>query len=297
MLIRSALLPMAGSRAPHPLAEAIAELAAPPVAESFLFIHPEDSFRALLLHLRPRRLAAGLEASVRCGRLFDLEGQPKCELHRSGPVFAVSSVPLACGARQHAELAADIDGFVAELVEASWTYRIDFGVCLQLPERASELSGSYARSWQRVELLLLPTAALGAAPLAGDHISLRLPAIDDPVLCASFVDGRSVAYARRQAAVREERRRRSSLLEAVEWGNAEALVELATLPDQGANYDDDAAMEARYAQLRSDDMRRLAAALANILKLACRFRGVANTPTVVQPVAAADGAAGPGGSQ
>ncbi len=283
---------MAASRAPHPLAEAIAELAAPPVAESFLlFFLKADSIHqphGLVLHLRPRRLAAGLEACVRCGVWERGDGQASFQMLPSGPVFAVSSVPLAYGEQQHAVLAADIDSFVAQLLDATCTYPGTGGVRLQLPEQASELNRIYARTWDSVTLVLLPST-LGEAPAAAGRVRWRIAAGAASVLCESVVAGRSVAYARRQAAVREEQQRRSALQVAADAGDAESTAALAALPaEPAAGYDDDAAMEARYAELRADDMQRLAAAISNMLKLACRFRGTVSTPTGAQPVAVAD---------
>lgn len=62
---------MAASQAPHPLAEAIAELAAPPLRPSYIriqlyhmFEFIEESSVTLLLHVRPRHLAAGKGAQL-----------------------------------------------------------------------------------------------------------------------------------------------------------------------------------------------------------------------------------------
>ena len=89
--------------------------------------------------------------------------------------------------------------------------------------------------------------------------------------------------------MRVAQHRRHALQAAADAGDAEAAAALAALPDPAADIEGDEAVQARYAELRADDMRRLAAATANILKLACRFRGEASTPTIVPPAAAADG--------
>lgn len=290
---------MAHSRAPHPLAEAIADLAAPPVAETYLIIHPgvrnEYGYPVLLLHLRPRRVAAGLEASVRCCRSLVIDEDWCCELWQSGPVFAVSSLPLACGAQQR-----DIDSFAAELLEAGWHFSDGINVQLHLPERACEYSTTGTAEhlpWQRIHLQLMPAAAFEAVAAPVDRVRLHLrgaePNSAAPVVVSqSCVQGCSIPYARHQAEARQERQERSMLQEAAEGGDAEAVAALASLPPPATDYDDDASMQAHYAELRADDMRRLAAAISNLIKLACRFRGMASHPAGAAPSDEEDGAAG-----
>ncbi len=178
--------------------------------------------------------------------------------HRAARVFAVAPNPLAHGALQCAALAADIDSFVTQLLDPLWNYSRNCGVCLQLPEQARELDSGVSSDWERVQLLLLAPAALQAAPaVAPHHVRFQIPDAGDlEPLCTSYVDGYNVAYARHQAAVREDEHQRSALQAAADAGSVAAAAALAALPDQASDYDDDAAMEARYAELRAADMRR-----------------------------------------
>lgn len=108
----------------------------------------------------------------------------------------------------------------------------------------------------------------------GVRVQPSPPGSPPRVLCGASIKGRSAAYACRQAAVREQIDERTVLRAAAELGDADAAAALAALPAPAADYDDDATREARYAELRADDMRRLAAAVSNMLQLACRFRGM-----------------------
>lgn len=254
----------------------------------------------LLLHLRPRRQAAGLEASVRCCRSLVIDEERGCELWQSGPVFAVSSLPLACGGQQRAVLGADIDSFAAELLGAGWHFSDVINVQLQLPERACEYSTTGTAGHlpcQHIHLQLMPAAAFEAVAAPGDRVRLHLrgaePGPAAPVVVSqSGVQGRSIPYACRQADIRQERQTRSTLQAAAERGDADAVAALASLSSPATDHDDDASMQARYTELRADDMRRLAAAISNLIKLACRFRGMASHPAGAAPSDEEDGAAG-----
>jgi hypothetical protein len=82
------------SRAPHPLAEAICELAAPWLAPTYckIIVLREDGvdWLALVLHVRPRAHAAGLEIAVHAGKATssdDMGGE--CTVNVAAPLYAV----------------------------------------------------------------------------------------------------------------------------------------------------------------------------------------------------------------
>lgn len=101
---------MAASRAAHPLAEAIVELAVPPVKEAYITLRAASSggiTRALLLHVRPGP-GPGLQVALHSGvRTRDQEGSNTFGFRVAGGAF---DVPTS---------AAGIGGFVADLLAGS----------------------------------------------------------------------------------------------------------------------------------------------------------------------------------
>lgn len=96
----------------------------------------------LLLHVRPRQLAAGLEVAVYSGRAEDEEGGTAC-MCLDAPVFAVPRTQ------------AGMERFVANLIAASPAELSEEGpATLNLPTKHS----SWDRGWMSVQLDLLPPA-------------------------------------------------------------------------------------------------------------------------------------------
>ena len=177
------------SRAPHPLAEAICELAAPPGAPTYLRLQAyggdnngvhAPSF-AVLLHLRPRHHAAGLEIAVHCAMAeAEEDGFVSCTLApEAGVLYAVP------------QTAAGIDGFVQDLINTgSWEFQGDTR-SLRLHTRPN------GASWSKVQLQLCAAAEVGVAR-GPDWVRLRFPplfsvsALD--TICPATVLNDSVAY-------------------------------------------------------------------------------------------------------
>jgi hypothetical protein len=196
--------------APHPLAEAICELAAPPLAPTYLRLQAcrgdTPSF-AVVLHLRPRHHAAGLESAVHCAAAnVEVEGIA-CYVHaaEAGALYAVP------------QTAAGIEAFVADLINTgSWeTGYGDQTLCL--PERYYRFD-----SWSAIQVQLCAASSVVATsrPYAG-CVVLKFPmpfqVSTDESVCCVRVQNASSNYARQQEALKLPQPQRDQQLRQLQW--------------------------------------------------------------------------------
>lgn len=240
---------MAASRAPHPLAEAICELAAPPMPPMWLVLSAQPQH--VLFHLRPRRHAAGLEVSsylaIPEGPLGDT-----ILAERTGLQHAVPGT------------AAGIRSFCQLLVEHAQWPPADPGagyapatLCLK------------SLNWEEATLSVYPGADVQLSWPAGEQ-DWRASLPRWPISQA-VVANESAAYAGTQQALRQA---------AGQQGGAAAAA-------GGRRPDSEPKFRLKYERLRGEAMERLAAALAAQIQLACRWRGTAQPPVAQEQEPAA----------
>lgn len=267
----------------HQLAEAICELAAPPLQPSFIRIlaHQGDlPALTLLLHVHPRPLAAGLEIAVYSG-FAELEenGQEatSTRISRHGAVYAVPCTP------------AGMEQFVSDLVALSPGEWGDGEVCqLELP-RVSPVQ----EEWTSVVLHLLPPSAVQARPHEGPQppsptrlrVGMPTALFPDEALAAAEVDNRAARYASSQEALRQA-------AAASTGSRSGAAAAARPQPDSQTEF------QAKYRRLRDEVMAELKTALLTMLRQALRFHGTLEFPGAPSLLpAAAAGAAGQAGAQ
>lgn len=278
----------------HHLAEAICELAAPGLQPCFIRMQSRvsgDPAHILLLHVRPRPLAAGLEIAVFSGETTDLDGMD-ARIGRQGIVFTVQQTQ------------AGLHRFVADLLASSpqmWGDNDNGPYRMTLPLQPS----SFFHSWDSVELDLLRPSQVqrraaqagGAAPAPADdadaalsvHISLPLNGDE----WAPYAEVRNQAH--RYACEQENLKQRLEQQQRKDKEQAAALEQ----PDSSAAFDQ------RWRALRDQVMADLQDSLLAVLRQALRARGTVDlfpggppappaAPAAPDaPAAPAGGAAGP----
>lgn len=291
----------------HHLAEAILELAAPPHQPCFIRMQARPAMRLvppsrvhrgwehgcrnqpstallalqarvdyvptqlLLLHVRPRSLAAGLEIAVYSGITEDEEGTT-ARVGRQGTLYAVPRT------------AAGLDAFVADLLAASPEEWDDDGPNrMTLTTRASV----YDESWDSVDLDLLPPGKVQAGPLQGGNgdqswVTVRMPMFfDSNAPATARVVNDAALYARSQVQLKrqlEEQQRKAA---------AAAAAEAASTPAAAQQPDSQAVFEQKWRPMRDRAMAELQATLRAVLGLALRYRGPIELPLAAPPAAPA----------
>lgn len=248
--------------AAHPLAEAICELAAPGLQPSYirlLALYEEPAAQCLVLHVRPRRLAAGLEVAAYSGICVDDE-RSMMRLLRRGALFAAPSTRGGL-----AQLAADL--LAACPIELEYNDQpLGFGLPLALQ--------AHAAAWRSARGDLFDPAEVQASELAPDFAG------DVRALGLTFPSPSAECRALASVVVK----------------NAAADYEQTQLVDRGragaAQLDSRAEFERRYHQLRDATMARLTAGLEALLRQAARYRG-----SIEHPLPRAQQAPAAGGEQ
>lgn len=265
----------------HQLAEAICELAAPPLHPSYVklsaFFGGHESYQHLVLHIRPRHLAAGLEVAVYAGYMSGVEDDATLRLKRRGALYAV---PLASSGL--AQLAADL--LAASPCDADGEGQL---FSFLLPR------DGYSPTWFAVRCDLFDPADVQASTLpprdaqGEPFLGLSFPssfADDTKALASAEVCNHSEGYAHRQKTLKQlkAKQARERAAAGSAGSTAPALEEL----DSPAEYD------RKFRQLRADAMEDLTAALTTLLRHAVRYRGSIEHPAPPAPPAPAAPAAG-----
>lgn len=251
--------------APHDLALAVADLAAPRLAPSACVVQLLSANwqprAVLLLRIRPRELAAGLEIAVHSG---DPAGATDAEMSVRGALYDVPATP------------AGIQRFADDLVGgggwgcADASLRDDYG---RLKLQLSPVDDG--PNWRGVVISLTDPSYLwiSGRPNNADFFSLYWPhptnGVDARVLGFSDVSSEAFMYTHEQHRLRSRR------------GRARAAA-----PDSPVVYRE------KRRQLVDADMAALRSALASTLGLACRYRGQIDMP--LPPPPAPPAAAGQG---
>lgn len=271
----------------HHLAEAICELAAPALQPSWIKLEATSTWyqgpgQCLVLHVRPRRLAAGLEVAAYTGWAADEEGALMC-LRRRGLLFALPTTDSG------------LARFAADVLAAGPYDTNDDG----------DSVGSFVLSqqptvypaWKAARCGLFDLAHVSAAALPPDaadgHASgvrfpspYALPNQGPLPLAAVEVDNSSASYVSFQVTLKENKWKRENPAEAAAAGAAPAVAGfLQAEPDSPAEY------ERQYRQLQSESMEQLTAALATLLRHAARYPGSVELPPLPPPPAPAAGGA------
>lgn len=283
----------------------------------------------LLLHVRPRTLAGGVEVAVYSG-VAEEEDAEVVRIGRHGSIFAVQQTQ------------AGLERFAADLVATSpeaWDEDMPFK--LELPTEHNV--GTAA--WDSVQLLLLPPSAVqvSAHEARPSWLCVTVPAAiiaPESAVTAAEVRKRATAYANRQAVLKrqlaQQRRQEAAAAAAAavavatsagagagpapaattgaahssSAGTAGAAVAAAGQPSGAAGTSSGGTTDAprpqpdsrgkfdqKYRQLRDEAMAQLRAALLAMLRQALRYRGAAEfpgAPPPLPPAAAAADAAGQG---
>jgi hypothetical protein len=258
------------SRAPHPLAEAICDLAAPPLQATVLrlqTIEITDRILTVVCYIRQRGKGPDLEVSVYSGvqdPWDDDEGFPEANdvvVGAFGKLFTVRNS------------AAELSAFAADLLKADveeLDHETEETCKLLLPLRIQHGGAG----WHTISLQLFSAtdveATLLAEPREGrDMLHLKLP-VGGPMqasqsykaLASMSISNRSVFYAREQ----EELDVKAS--NAMRKGDPPP----DTLPDSPQD------SQKRYSQLRREAMDALLDALRSALMQARRYRGSLRFP-------------------
>lgn len=270
------------NQAPHDLAVAVAELAAPRLAPSYCVVELQSLHYGrtlvLLLSVRPRPMAAGLEIAVHAGCPFDEECS-QADLWVAGAVHAVPQTD------------AGIRAFVAHLTAAgAWgSPQIDEPVQLQLRAMSSAqlVLSDWTYEWHTITLSLWDPSALTVSAVPGDPLTFRLawPLPSDGaggrLLAFSYFHSAAMSYTSKQC-----------YLEDVQRGTRTppAGAEAPPPPDSLE------VKRERHGQLVAADMARLRSELANVLGLACGYRGLTFMPVPPAPPPPADASQGAEGA-
>ena len=270
----------------HPLAEAICELAAPPHQPCYIRLQAVnrsyDPAQCLVLHVRPRPHAAGLEVAAYPGWLLSSDGEDGFDLiglRRRGARYAL---PASSGGL--AEFAADL--LAAGPCDAS-------GDGYPLPDFVLSQRVTPYTPWALVRCGLYdPADVQPAAVPPGDPLgytsALKFPSdyapgADAPLALASATVGNAADdYVSTQDARKSNKRKRES---AVDGAAGEAAAAPAALPEP----DSPAEYERKYRQLRDEAMAELTAALVTLLRHAARYRGTVEFEPPLPPAPAAAG--------
>lgn len=243
------------NRAPHDLAVAVAQLAAPRLAPSYCIVELQSGHcgrpLVLLLSIRPRPLSAGLEIAVHAGQHgcpFDEDVHGQVTLWVAGALHAVP------------ETAAGIHEFVAGLTAAgAWgSPENEQPVKLQLRSMASwHVMTDWTYEWDTISLCLYDPSALTASAVPGGPLKFRLtwpsPHEGGRLLACSSFHSEAMMYTSKQC-----------YLSGVQLGirNPGAGAAAPPLPDSRE------VQHERRGQLVAADMARLRSELASVLELA-----------------------------
>ena len=269
----------------HPLAEAICELAAPALQPSWIKLVATSTWyrgpgQCLVLHMRPRRLAAGLEVIAYTGWAENDESTVM-RLRRRGLLFALP--PTDSGLAR----------FAADVLAAGPYDTNDDG----------DSVGSFVLSqqptvypaWKAARCDLLDAAHVWAAalpPEAADEYTAglsfpspyALPNEGRLPLASVEVDNSSASYVDGQDTLKRNKWKRENSAEVAAAVPAARPDIMQAEPDSPEQY------QRRYRQLRDESMAELAATLATLLRTAARYRGSAELPLPPPPAAPAAGA-------
>jgi hypothetical protein len=269
------------SRAPHPLAEAICELAAPaapPLYCRLTVMQDNELAFGLLLHVRPRRVAVGLEISVhRCEQLDEnaaVEGTYDV-LDVEGQLHSVSAS------------AAALDTFARDLVQTySWHSIEDMEVCsLQLPD----MPNVWSPGWRFAEVGLWRVSDANVSwrrstyPGAADRLVIQLDTgfLDQakPPLNRTEMISPAHHYLHDQHRKRQQLEIWKKAQQAAAAAAAEPAVAAGQPAEPPLQPDSEDVFEQNYHQLRDRAEDRLIAMLASTLRLAVSSRGSVSLPT------------------
>ena len=247
----------------HYLAEAICELAAPPLQPSFIRLvarQGDDPNLAILLHVRPHQLSAGLEVAAYSGIA---QGEEATEVHirRQGTVFAVR------------QSQAGLEQFVADLITTSPEEYDDRACKLLLPFEYSK----YGAAWDSMQLdLLAPSEVQLGAPVGPGMLRVSLPSVfqTEGRAAAVEVENRAAIYGWRQRHLKEQQQQAAAAAgvgssPGASGGASSGAASAAALerPDNPAEF------EHKYLALRGEAMAQLQATLLAMLRQALRYRG------------------------
>ncbi|PRW44895.1 DNA polymerase III subunit delta [Chlorella sorokiniana] len=261
----------------HHLAEAICELAAPPLQPSFIrLVARQGDFPSLtlLLHVRPRQLVAGAEVAVYSGNAEDEEATV-ARVSRRGNIFALRQTQ------------AGLEQFVSDLIDTSPEEWDDRPCKLALPLKHSP----YSEAWDSMQIQLLPPSDVqlrAGGSVSPHHVRLSLPSVfvSEGQAAAVEVYNRADAYAhnqkvrKRMLAEHAEKERQAAAAAAGVSNSSGAAAgagvsATAYVPDDP---DSPAQFEQKYRQLRDETMAEVQAALLATLRQALRWRGTIEFP-------------------
>ncbi|KAL4422499.1 hypothetical protein ABPG75_008696 [Micractinium tetrahymenae] len=259
---------MAASRAPHPLAEAICELAAPPLRPTVLRMmarHGDYLTATLLLRIRPRPLAAGLEVAVHSG-VSDTEEGEQAVLSLAGVLYGLASTDEG------------IQTFARDILRCQGKlYSEAAGTDFSFHLRETAFSVFYC-GWDSValdlyspEAITVTEATAGSPAFRRSNLCFHMPEVfgwSEHCLAGAEVENDAELY------LSEQRRLHRQM-----FGTA-----VAARPASSEQPDSDAVRLATYRPLRDTAMQSLVDALVGMLRQAARYRGRHEHPA---PVAAA----------
>ncbi|KAI7838329.1 hypothetical protein COHA_007898 [Chlorella ohadii] len=276
----------------HYLAESICELAAPPLQPSLIRIAASQGdyhSLLLLLHVRPRRLAAGIEVAVYSGLEEDDMGAV-ARIRRQGIIYAVRQTQ------------AGLEQFVADLIASS---PAEFDEPATRPCKL----GLYPwhtgdEEWDSVQLDMLPPSTVrrpvhqGPTLPSADWMRVTMPSIFSPdsSLGDAEVRNRAADYAEKQAALkRQMEQHKHEQAAAGTCGPTAPAANSDTAASAAAaappQPDSETKFERKWRALRDESMAELQAALLAMLRQALRFRGTLDFPLKAPPIEAAAAAA------
>ena len=222
----------------------------------------------LLLHVRPRALAAGLEVAVHSGVAEDEEATG-ARMGRHGTLYAVPRTP------------AGLEAFAADLLATSPVEWDDSGPNrMALPTRAQPNDCG----WDSVSLDLLPPSKVRASARRGPHgtswVELSMPTFhgDSDACGDAKVSNPSAAYARCQAELRRQLAEQQRKAAAGTDGAGGGAAGPAAAGPPAKQPDSDEERERKYRVMRDQAMAELQAALAAMLRQAVRYRGPIDLP-------------------
>lgn len=221
----------------------------------------------LLLHVRPRAVAAGLEIVVYSGTAANEEASI-ADMSAQGAQYAVPRTLAGLEACAADELA---------ISPEEWS---EFGTTrMALPQDWE----CFNMGWEEIRLDLLQPAQVRAVR-QNLKIQVTLPSyLDSDAVAGASVANHSWDYARAQEAMKrqvaEEKRKAAAAAAAAEGAASGAAAPASTAAAAAAPQpDSDDEIAAKYDLLRSRAMAELQAALLAMLRQAVRYRGHVDFP-------------------